>query len=198
MDHVWAAYYLRDLPLATRQQRGYLAMPHIAAVLARGAIQSPESCEYVLVSGVNPAAVWHNARFSLLPRATLYLAGLENPANGLETVEGERFLWLGTTPATFQVVAPRGGAGVLLATRFLGGPSVPGRAGVPVEISDARGAHTAEVSAGTAGLPIFLAAGVNFIKLRCLGVPDPGPHGGDPRELMLGIKGPKVAWSAEP
>ena len=193
IDHLWATYYLRDLPLATWQQKGYLSMPHIAPYLARGIAPSPVDCQFMLVSGSRPNALWQNSLFSLLRRTSLYIADIQNPPNGIESLGGERFLWLGTQPATFQVIAAQPGSYELVATIFGIGPSSPDKARITVEITDAEGTHTAEVSAGVHGLPLSLASGENAVKLRCLGTPQPGPHNGDPRELMLGMKGPAVS-----
>ena len=193
IDHLWATYYLRDLPLATWQQKGYLSMPHIAPLLARGIAPSPVDCQFILVSGSRPDALWQNSLFSLLRRTSLYIASIQNPPNGVESLDGERFLWLGTQPATFQVIAAQPGSYELVATVIGVGPSSPDKARIAVEITDAEGTHTAEVSAGVHSLPLSLALGENAVKLRCLGTPQPGLHNGDSRELMLGIKGPAVS-----
>ena len=193
MDHLWASYYLRKLPLATWKQRSYLAMPHIAPYLARGVNPPPETAGYVLVSGQRPDALWQNSRFALVRNAPLYIAGIENPVNGIETAANERFLWIGTQPTTFRIVTQQGGAYRLNASRFGVGPSMGDRATVSVEVTDAQGVHTVAVDAATGGVPITLAPGPNAIRLRCLDLPEPGPHKGDSRELMLGVQGPKVA-----
>ena len=108
-DYMWAAYYLRGSPLGTWRPRGYLAMPHILPLLARGIHPPPESCPYQLVSGPRPGALWQNARFSLVHAAPIQLDDLQNPVNGLETVEGRRFLWVGTRPATFRIYSRSAG-----------------------------------------------------------------------------------------
>ena len=192
LDHLWVTYYLRDVPLATWEQKGYLSMPHIAPFLALGNFPSPATCTFMLVPGQVPDALWHNSRFSLVRRQSIYIADIENPPNGVEAVGNERYIWLGTQTAKFHVVAAEGGDYLLAATVFGVGPSAPDKSVVTVEITDARDTHTAEVRGTTHGLPIHLAAGPNEIRVRCLGTPEPGLHNGDPRELMLAIKGPAV------
>ena len=192
-DYLWATYYLRGLPLGTWQQRGYLAMPHVTPYLLRGVLPPPETCPFQLVSGARSGALWQNARFSLVRTTPLFLANLQNPANGLEMIDGQRFLWVGTQPATFHVVSRTAGHYLLSALRINFGPSMAGRMAAHVAVQDADGTHEVEVAAGASAIPIALAAGDTAVALRCLDVPEPGPHNGDPRELMLGFLGPGVA-----
>ena len=196
MDHLWASYYLRNLPLAAWKQRSYLAMPHIAPFLALGINPPPETAKYVLVSGSRPDALWQNSRFALVANAPLYIAGVQNPVNGIENLANERYLWVGTQPATFQIVTRQSGSYELRATRFGVGPSMAGKTAVNVEITDARGAHRVAVDGATTGCPSPWWPGVNPVSLRCLDVPEAGLHNGDSRELMLGIQGPRVAPAA--
>ena len=198
MDHVWATYYLRGQPLAAWKQRGYLSMAHIAPYLARGVVTPPDSCPFMLVSGPHAGALWQNSRFALVRSSQLYIASVQNLPNGIEMVGDERYLWIGTKPAIFQIVTQQAGPYELSATRLGIGPSMGGKLSMAVEITDAQGTHTAEINAGTHGLPITLAPGANTVTLLCLGAPEPGAHNGDPRELMLGMQGPKVAAAPAP
>lgn len=197
-DHLWATYYLRGLPLSARLQKSYLAMPHIAPYLASGVFPPPESCPFLLVAGHRPNALWQNSRFSLVPATAVYLEELENPTNGLETIGGQRFLWVGTQPATFRFFVLRGGRYALSAARFELGPSLGGKPAAHVAVTDADGTHSVEIITGTSSLPIALAAGDNAVVLRCLDTPVPLTPGGDQRELMLGILAPDVAANPAP
>lgn len=191
-DYLWATYYLRGSPLGTWRLKGYLAMPHVASLLARGIRPPPEACPFQLVSGSRLDALWQNTRFSLVRTPGVYLEDLQNPVNGLETVGGRRFLWIGTQPATFRVFAARAGRYELSAARFDFGPSMNGHASVHVAVADSDGTRTEEIAPGASAIPLTLAAGDNTIVVRCLDAPEPGPHKGDPRELMLGILAPDV------
>ena len=196
-DYLWATYYLRDLPLGTRQQKGYLAMPHIALFLAQGLIAAPETCKYLLVAGVRAGALWRNSRFSLVPASPVYIEDIQNPANGLEMLKGRRFLWVGTQPATFRIFAARAGRYDLSATRLLLVTPRAGGSVVHLGVPAAAGPRTVQVVAGDISIPLTLASGENEGVLRGLDTPVPPPPGGDSRVLLLGVLGPEVVPAAE-
>lgn len=197
-EYLWAAVFLRVHPLGSVQLRSYLAMPHIGVLRA----PAPEDCRYVLVSGVRPGALWHNARFSLLPNEQPQLVGIENP-NGLESVAGEQFFWLSSRETVLNAIAPAEGDFELRATALLAGPSAPTSSTRRVEIEDAAGRRVVALQFPlmnpTPGIPVRLARGRNRVTLRCL---EPATiltqPNGDKRELLLGVQGPRLVKIPRP
>jgi hypothetical protein len=191
-DYLWSIYYLRDQPVSLASRRSYFSMPHIVPFIERAAEPATEDCKYVLVSGSSPAAAeWRNARFSLLRRDQPRIARIENP-NGVETVEGQRFIWIGTAPARLHIAVPREGEYELRASQFGAGPSGPATSTRAVRVTDASGPRIVTVDAQTTtAISLHLSAGENDVILQCLDAPRKEPTGpnNDPRELILGLRG---------
>jgi len=189
-DYLWSVYYLRRLAINVETRRSYLGMPHIGAWLDRAAAPRIEDCKYVLISGgAARDSVWHNARFSLVREDQPRVVGLENP-NGVELVNGERFIWLGTQAAILHVVVTETGAYELRATQFGAGPSGPDIPDRALRVTDAEGSHVVTVGAESKGIPLQLRAGDNEVKLQCLDAPRKNaPTSGDPRDLILALRG---------
>lgn len=189
-DYLWSVYYLRRLAINVETRRSYLGMPHIAAWLDRAAAPRIEDCKYVLISGrAADGSVWHNARFSLVRENQPRVTQIDNP-NGVELVNGERFIWLGTQAATLHVIVVDTGDYELHASQFGAGPSGPDIPDRALRVTDADGSHVVTVSAETKGVPLHLNAGENAVKLQCLDAPRKNaPTNGDSRDLILALRG---------
>jgi hypothetical protein len=189
MDYMWASVYLRRHPLLTTKLHGYYIF---TSVKMRG--PALEDCHYRLVSGDQPEAVWHNARFSLLPIAVAKLDQIENP-NGLETVGNQSFFWLSSRPTTITIYAPAAGEYELAASAFQAGASVAPGSQCPIEVEDPAGRRVFVPTLGqhAPGIPLHLDRGENRVTLRGLSratiLSQPN---GDTRELLLGVLGPRL------
>lgn len=191
-DGLWSVYYLRNQPISLANRPSYLGMPHLASLLERAAEPRVEECKYVLVSGTaQRQSVWHNARFSLVREDQPRVVRIDNP-NGLETVDGQRFIWLGTRETAFRVVVAHDGDYELRANQIIAGPSGPETTKRDLRVGDGEGSHVVTVDSGTAtGIPLRLRAGENLVTMQGVDVPrrDTALSNRDPRELLLGLKG---------
>lgn len=186
----WATLYLRTHPLGSIQLRSYYAMPHVRLIR----LIAPEDCQYTLVSGARPDAIWQNDAYSLMPNRGAQLLNLAN-AQGVETLHRRPFFWLGHHGAELSIYAMQSGGYDLCSTALLFGPSFPQNSvSRRVEVTDAKGTHESVVPApGLTALmptiPIDLERGLNRVTLRDLDPVTAPPKPDDPRELLLGVEG---------
>jgi hypothetical protein len=196
-DYLWAVYYLRDLDIVTPQPRSYLAMPHVTQLLAqaRGSQKGPNAA-FSLVHGIHPDAIWTNRIYSLIPSDTAHILKIENP-NGLETFQGEAFVWVGAQPTRITVRTPCAGNFLLKASGFFLGPSVPELDFRTSVIETAASRTEYRLTTASDGIPIHLAAGTQQFTIWCSNPASvPVQPNGDPRSLMIGLKGYYLAKSS--
>jgi hypothetical protein len=110
--------------------------------------------------------------------------------NGLETVGGDQFFWLGREPVTMVIDAGRAGRTLLRAKEFWFGPSAPE---LPFRsLVTECGKHRIEYkfTAGASGIPMQLDAGTQECRIWCTNsVTVTKQPNGDTRVLLLGLKG---------
>ena len=127
----WAVYFLRSEPIRVTTYRGYLAMAHIVPLLEKARSPRPDEARYVLTDARAADAhdpVWRSGPYALYRVAAggaISLTAIANP-NGAETFEGLPFYWIGPAETVLSVTATQGGE-MVLAARFIAGPSLPGR-----------------------------------------------------------------------
>ena len=194
LDEIWAVYYLRHLrvlPLPGRSS--YL--DSAAGQLAKGRDGSLRlaDCGYMLVSGFDDRALWHDARCSLIAVEPIFISSISNPPNGEDHLGTERVFWMGTQPLTITVEASAAGSYALQVNRFLFGPSLPGRDERTMQIHDAGPLKTIVIDVHTHEIPLQLNQGTNIIVLHCLDQPTVRLQpNGDTRELLLALSVPYV------
>ena len=193
-DYIWAVYYLRNQPITTFRQQGGLAAPGLESFVEQAAMPPPQTARLVLVNGTRPDALWTDGSFSLTPFSSAYIGGLEGPW-GIEHAPGiPDFIWIGTQPETFRIRSVAQGNFELRATDMGTGPRAQHPDHVSFEITDAAGTSRYEWRPDLPRkFPLHLLAGENLVTVRCTEPPLPvSPHG-DPREVMLQIRGYSVA-----
>jgi Dolichyl-phosphate-mannose-protein mannosyltransferase len=133
------------------------------------------------------------AQADLLARGVPVVGEMSNP-NGLETIDGEPFMWLGGGDTLIYIASPRDGVADLAAS-FIAGPSVTGSPERRLVLKAAAGVTTTTILAnGPQVLQVPLRAGTNEIALRCLDKASVAKlPNGDTRPLILGVRGLRVA-----
>jgi hypothetical protein len=109
--------------------------------------------------------------------------------NTVETVDGDRFIWLDNQFADFTIRSDADRQAFLVIPECRPGPSRPGDPNRTL-ILEANG-ETFEVPAeGTLKIPLALRKGKNFVRLACKEHATANKlSSGDSRTLLLGIKG---------
>jgi hypothetical protein len=165
-------------------------MPHVTPLLAlaRGS-QKGATAAFSLVSGIHEDAIWSNRMFSLIPVDTPQILQIENP-NGLETFQGEPFVWVGTHPTRITVRTPCTGIFLLKAREFFLGPSAPELDFRTIVIETAVSSKEYRFTKISDGIPIHLGKGTHEFKIWCSNPPSVlvQPNG-DRRPLLIGING---------
>lgn len=121
----WAIYFLKDYPVEVTRQRGYMAQAHLVARMQR-CKPIPEPARYLLADSRQAGAIWHDQVFWLIPRpSNIYPIQVISSPNGLETVHGFPFIWIGNEPVKFSIQAAQPCRANLTADEVLLGPSAP-------------------------------------------------------------------------
>ena len=190
-NQMWAATLLRSLPLLVIERQSYLAMPHVQAVLDRGRyVAVNASAPFLLQEGSRPAALWQNARFSLTRSPEVFVRNVENP-NGVETVDGHPFFWIGhSRESTLVIQAAHAGSFSLEAAAWWAGPSLPEHGRRTLVVQDSAGERNIELNFSSPHIVLHLAAGENRVRLHIAEAPSVAVQAnGDQRELLLGMLG---------
>lgn len=110
-------------------------------------------------------------------------------SNGLETLDGQPFFWMGDAPTSLQVFAGQAGQLELRGT-FILGPSLAGVSSRQVLIENGYGyQEIIQLAAGEQRLALPVVAGQNTITLTALDRPNQATlPNGDTRTLLLGVK----------
>jgi hypothetical protein len=191
-SQLWAVYYLRDVNITLPHPVSYLGMPHILPVLRRAKPVDSLPIFGRLRDGVENGAVWTNGTFSVLPEDVAQIVSVSNPY-GLETLDGQPFVWIGTDAISFRVMVPRTGHYAIRGSAFVPGPSLPERSKRILEIAVGLKISHTEFGPDSNGIPVNLEKGENIIRIACLDRPTrlKMPNG-DTRPLLLGIKGYRI------
>jgi hypothetical protein len=201
MVNAWLAYFARhnqiwlgnprfiDIDLATiPETRSIVDLKTIPSdVLILSRTNKP-----VIASTQKQTLLWSNSDYQLWKLDTsvgIVPLRLENQ-NGLETVDGERFFWIGQGDTILEVLTSTGGV-LHLVGAFLPGPSVTDRTGRKLLVmTDAGYQSQLTLLGGNRSISLPVPAGATKITLRPLDKPTKTvlPNG-DTRPLILGVKG---------
>jgi hypothetical protein len=185
-NQMWAVFFLQGDKIQVRNPLLYLRDP-AAGLESRETESWTESL--VLTDEKRPGAIWHNDLFSLLARSDPVELVSVNAPNDVETVEGEKFVWLDNQFADLTIRASTDCRALLVIPECRPGYSRPGdpTRTLIVETNDG----TSEVPAeGSLKIPLLLKKGNNVVRLACKEPATAAKLGsGDPRTLLLGIKG---------
>jgi len=105
--NAWLVYELRELPVHYPRYNGYMAQAHVLPVLADAWVPA-QRAHLLLVSAedaIQAKVVWEAEGLRLLDigdGGVQSLSGISAP-NGLEQVDGHRFIWLSAEPATLTL-----------------------------------------------------------------------------------------------
>jgi len=187
-DYKWALIYLRDQPQEQKLERIGLRFPWFRRFMAQAKESIP--ARYILINRKVPEDIWRNEKFSLVPFSDTSFApivALDVP-NGIENVDGARFVWLSNKSSSFLVDSPKEGQAILWARKILCGPSRPNDRVRTVIVQADTGTYEKRVE-DVFSIPLTLKKGVNTILLSCRELPTLTllPNG-DQRTLLIGLE----------
>lgn len=188
-DQMWACSILQKHPLVVSNRLGYLAMSHVQSWLAKAKPYRESIIEYSLKDKTQEVAIWNNKRFSLIHLEAPRIQEIQNP-NGIETVEGKPFFWIGSSrPTSIKIFSPNLGQFYFAAEELWLGPSLPESKLRTICITDSLGKHSQIVNCTNPKILFNLQKGFNNIELYIDEMPTCRIQAnGDDRELMLGVK----------
>jgi hypothetical protein len=188
----WAIYFLRDYPLEVMRERGYIAQVESQARMEQSKPYL-ESARYLLADSRQAGAIWHNQVFWLIARPTiLYPVQVVTSPNGLETLRGFPFLWIGDEPVKFSIRADQPCRAILTADELRLGPSAPNLPVRHLWVKSGNEIGKLTVQSKFA-VELELEQGMNEIEIRCEDQPTvlQQPNG-DRRLLLLGLLNYKI------
>jgi hypothetical protein len=192
-EYQWAVYYLRNVGLLTPAPIGYLAMPHVIGFVKDARRVEPVGKTIMLVSGRRENAVWSNGAFSAAVAGSAEILGVASP-NGVETVQNDRFFWLGREPARLTIQAAQAGLAQLRAKEFWLGPSAPGITARTIVSECGQRRLEYRFTGASKGIPLQLDIGTQECRVWCTDLPSVTRQAnGDTRVLLLGVKGFYIA-----
>jgi hypothetical protein len=201
----WATYFLRGTRMRLGTTRGYFAMGHVRHA-AETDVLPWSAVRFLLTDATDPGPVieqqdwipvWQSRRYKLWDtRGHWAVVAAAATPNGFEQVDGRPFFWLGGGPSTFTVIASQQGCLVL------DGDAAPG-------LSVRRATRAMRIGAGadksrlfTAGQDIRIRVpidgGRTDLAIESLDTADVSPSGGDPRQLLLGVRALRLGLIAAP
>ena len=188
-DQMWACSILQKHPLVVSNRLGYLAMPHVQSWLEKAKPCRESVIEYSLEDKKQEVATWNNKRFSLIHLEVPRIQEIQNP-NGIETVEGKPFFWIGSSrPTSIKIFSPDLGQFYFAAEELWLGPSLPESKLRTICITDSNGRHSQIVNCTNPKILFNLQKGFNNIEVYIKEKPTCRLQtNGDNRELMLGVK----------
>lgn len=191
-NQMWAVFFLQGYTLAIPNPLLNLRDP--ATGLRDGASEELTG-NVVLTDEKKRAAIWHNEVFSLLNHSEpVEVVAIDAP-NTVERVEGDQFIWLDNRFADLTIQSDAERRAFLLIPECRPGPNRPDDSNRTL-ILEVNG-ETVEVPAqGSLKIPLALKKGKNLVRLACKERPTTDKLGsGDPRTLLLGLKGFSVSAS---
>jgi len=188
-DQMWACSILQKHTLVVSNRLGYLAMPHVQSWLEKAKPCRESVIEYSLEDKKQEVATWNNKRFSLIHLEVPRIQEIQNP-NGIETVEGKPFFWIGSSrPTSIKIFSPDLGQFYFAAEELWLGPSLPESKLRTICITDSNGRHSQIVNCTNPKILFNLQKGFNNIEVYIKEKPTCRLQtNGDNRELMLGVK----------
>ena len=186
-NQMWAVFFLQGYNIEVPNPLLYLKKAASTKGVNRTTDQS--KAVFVLTDEKQPRDIWHNDVFYLLNHSeSVELSGIDAP-NEVETVEGEDFLWLDNRFAVLTIQSDADRQGFLVIPECWPGYSRPEDKKRTL-ILETNG-ETLEIPAeGNLKIPLRLKKGNNLVRLACKeqATVDKLPSG-DPRTLLLGLKG---------
>jgi hypothetical protein len=195
----WAVYFLREHRLYLMQYGGYMAAPHLVALMGLSAPVDLTQAKFVL-SNSRPegrTVVWSGGPYFLsrLPQSGAALIKSVHNPNGNEELAGRPYYWLGEGDTEIRVISTATGDGLLTAD-FGRGPSLPERSDrrLLIRVNDGAAQMVTLDAAGERSLAIPLRVGENVVSIRALDEPSQVVPN-DPRRLVLGMGAPRFSLS---
>jgi hypothetical protein len=188
-NQMWAVFFLQGRRLVVSNPLFPLTNP--ATGLNNVALEQAKTV-YVLADRPRAGAVWHNDLF--------YLTNGEEPVevvwidapNGVETVQGDIFLWLDNQFANLTIHSDADRQAFLVIPVFWAGPSRPEDPKRTL-IFEANGKTVEMPAEGNLRIPLTLKEGSNVVRLACRETATVHKlASGDARTLLLGVKGLSV------
>jgi hypothetical protein len=183
-NQMWAVFFLQGYELVIPHPLG-----NIAASGLHDVTTEPVNGTFLLSDEKKTGAIWHNEIFSLQDHLDpVELLGIDAP-NGVETLQGDSFVWLNNQSANLTVHSDASRQALLNIGDCWPGPSRPGdgHRTLMVEINGARAEWGALPNLK---VPLKLNQGNNLVRLSCKEtLTVERLSSGDTRTLLLGIKG---------
>jgi hypothetical protein len=194
----WAVYFLRGHPIQLLGYRGYMAAAHVAPLMEQAAPVDVRVVRYVLSDGPASAhdIVWAQGPYALWripPAGGVFLKAVANP-DGLESMNGRPFFWIGGGDTELDLVATSAGE-ARLSGRFVRGPSLLEHADARLLISSTNGPDQTFTIAqdGVRSFLVPVGAGDNRIHIRSLDRPGVTAAPADTRPRLVGTEGLTVS-----
>jgi hypothetical protein len=185
-NQMWAVFFLRGYKIEVLNPLLYLKSSS-TGLIKRETDQG--TATFVLTDEKKPGVIWHNDIFFLLNRSEpVEVLSIDAP-NNVETVKGEKFIWLDNQFAVLTIRSDADRRAFLVIPECWPGYSRPGDPKRTL-ILEANGETVEMPAEGSLKIPLTLQKGNNLVRLACKehATIDRLPSG-DSRTLLLGIKG---------
>jgi len=197
----WAVYYLRREPIYLATYRGYMRSPGVIPHMDASKYPPLDQVRFVLSDDRMSPPLCTHAEWQLLWSSQVYrlwkpakqdwaiIADITNP-NGLETINGKPFFWMGGDQTVLTIVSKRNQRVHLRGDAAMG-PGLPGNPRRYVRIETSTG-HQTEViiEAGPFDIELPIAEGKSTVGITVLDKPTVlRQPSGDTTPLVLGVKG---------
>ncbi|NOK60609.1 MAG: hypothetical protein GFH27_549297n208 [Chloroflexi bacterium AL-W] len=197
----WAVYYLNDTPTYLAAYRMYMSHSHIVPRMVASKPIDLQSARYVLTDTnysdelaeqQNWTKIWSNDPYILWEMADnswSLVNRIHNVPNGIETFEGDSFMWLSQEPADIHIVSTEYGR-IHLNARMWMGPNLPDQTYRTVEVSTNTGTQeTVQIEEGDWNYQVPVHPGENTVSIKVLDQPSITESvGTDPRIRLLGLR----------
>jgi hypothetical protein len=185
-NQMWAVFFLQGYKIEVRNPLLYLRNP--SAGLSRR-VSEPWTEGLVLTDEKRPDAIWHNELFSLSAGSDPVELVSINAPNDVETVDGQKFVWLDNQFADLTIRSSTDCRGWLVIPECRPGYSRPGDP-IRTLVVEANGERFELPAEKDLKIPLLLRKGNNLVRLACKERSTAEKlSSGDPRTLLLGIKG---------
>jgi len=206
----WAVYFLRDMPINLDVYRMYMAAPQIVPFMERAQHVPLATTRYILTdsdfdgASSNPhpwKMIWSGGPYRLWDSAGSTWAAITTitNANGIERLDQQQFFWMGQGNTSIDVLANKAGFLHIGAT-FVLGPSVPNKSQRRLLMTTDTGYSRQFIfHGGDQNIALPVQAGKTKLVLSTLDQPiGANAIKGDPRPLVLGVKGLTVSLDDNP
>jgi hypothetical protein len=191
----WAAFFLQGYDLAIPHPLGYLDQPIKGLRRVSG---EPVKRSFLLSDGKMTEPIWQNKVFSLQNHTDPLELWEINAPNGVETVEGNCFVWLNNQSTVLRIHSDADRRASLNISECWPGPSRPGDERKTL-MTDVNGTRAELPAVAHLHIPLPLHQGDNMVRLSCKEEPTiQHLASGDRRTLLLGIKGFDLAVRDQP